>query len=177
MNGVRPLVLAVCVIVLAACTGPLRQHRPSVPSRYSGAQTSATATRGTRVGRLGRPECRPASPINRAAGFPEVEGTGDHLKMWGLIMAAHPHQPLRVNEDVKIVWRITGAGGLRLTTIDPHGRTHSLQWGPVPHLQGSSYTRPGDEWGAGYRFTQPGCWTLLAQRGSALARVWLTVAD
>jgi hypothetical protein len=96
--------------------------------------------------------------------------------MWGLIMAAHPHQPLRVNEDVKIVWRITGAGPLRLTSLDPHGRAHPLQWGPVPHLMGSTYHRPGQEWGAGYRFTQPGCWTLRAHRGTSLGEVRLTVS-
>jgi len=95
--------------------------------------------------------------------------------MWGLIMVAGPVKPLHVDEDVKIVWRITGAGPLRLATIDPDGRHHALQWGPELH-SGSSYDRPGDEWGAGYRFTRPGCWTLRATRGSSSASVWLEIA-
>jgi len=82
---------------------------------------------------------------------------------------------LHVHEDVKIVWRITGRGALRLTTTGPDGREHPLTWGPALH-SGSNYNRPGDEWGAGYRFARPGCWTLEAQRGRASARVWLDIA-
>ena len=104
-----------------------------------------------------------------------MEGTGDRIQMWGLIMTSGPHGPVRVGEDVKIVWRITGSGPLRLLTVDPTGREQPLQWGPDPHLS-STYTRPGDEWGAGYRFTEPGCWTLRALRGTASASVWLDVA-
>jgi hypothetical protein len=92
--------------------------------------------------------------------------------MWGWIMA---RTPVRVNEDVKIVWRITGSGALHLATVGPDGQEHPLQWGPQRHL-GSTYTRPGDEWGAGYRFTKPGCWTLRAIRGTASASVWLDIA-
>jgi hypothetical protein len=95
--------------------------------------------------------------------------------MWGLIMADGPDNPLHVNEDVKIVWRVTGSGALHLVTLDPDGRAHPLQWGPDPHLS-SSYTRPGDEWGAGYRLTQPGCRTLRAIRGTTSANVWLNIA-
>jgi hypothetical protein len=94
--------------------------------------------------------------------------------MWGLIMATRP-LPLRSREDVKIVWRITGTGGLYLNAIDPHGRRHKLQWGPDLH-SGSNYQRPGQEWGAGYRFTEPGCWRLHARRGTASADVWLRIA-
>jgi hypothetical protein len=90
-------------------------------------------------------------------------------------MADRPDNPLRVNEQVKIVWRITGLGGLHLVTLDPQGGGHPLEWGPVSHAT-SSYTRPGDEWGAGYLFTQPGCWTLRAIRGGASASVWLRIA-
>jgi hypothetical protein len=94
--------------------------------------------------------------------------------MWGLIMADGPDNPLRINEQVKIIWRITGSGALDLLNIGPDGTAHPLQWGPVEHLS-SSYTRPGDEWGAGYLFTQPGCWTLRATRGTASSSVWLEI--
>jgi hypothetical protein len=128
----------------------------------------------TGLAALGRPGCRPASPVSRTPGFPEVEGTSERVQMWGLIMAAGPDNPLRVNEQVKIVWRMTGSGPLHLVSIGPDGRTHPLQWGPDPHLS-STYKRPGDEWGAGYLFTQPGCWTLRATRGTATASVWLNI--
>lgn len=89
-------------------------------------------------------------------------------------MAAKPFAALRVHEDVKIVWRVTGRGPLRLSSIDPSGRKHRLQWGPYPHLS-SNYERPGQEWGAGYRFGVPGCWTLRAVRGHSSADAWVTV--
>lgn len=157
-----------CLLLIAACTAASHPRATSTGS----SRRSASAT-GPRV--LGGPGCRPPSPITRGAGFPEVEGTSDRLQMWGLIMAQHSRSPVRVHEDVKIVWRITGSGALHLVTIGPDGRRHRLQWGPDPHLS-SSYRRPGDEWGAGYRFTEPGCWTLRALRGNASANVWLQIA-
>ena len=45
---------------------------------------------GTGLAALGRPGCRPAPPVNRNPGFPEVEGTSERVQMWGLIMAAGP---------------------------------------------------------------------------------------
>lgn len=171
MDHVKPLVLALCVLLLAACTST---HRPdTTPSPTSITRSSAPA--GTSHTALGQPGCRPPSPINRSHGFPEVEGTSDQIQMWGLIMADGPDDPLPANEGVKIVLRITGSGPLRLVTLDPGGREHRLEWGPEPHLT-SSYTRPGDEWGAGYRFTKPGCWTLRATRGTSSASVWLDIA-
>jgi hypothetical protein len=88
-----------------------------------------------------------------------------------------PQQPLpiRVGEEVKIVWRMTGRGAIRLTSRSPRGQLIPLVFGPSPHAA-SSYTRPGDEWGAGYRFSQPGCWQLRAQRAQAAGDVWLSVS-
>jgi hypothetical protein len=94
--------------------------------------------------------------------------------MWGLIIADGPDNPLRVNEQIKIVWRITGSGALDLVNIDPDGRKQPMQWGPNEHLS-STYTRPGDEWGAGYLFAKAGCWILRATRGTASASVWLEI--
>jgi hypothetical protein len=124
------------MLLLAACTSTHRQ--PSSPPATTARPTAAT---GTSPAVLGQPGCRPSSPINRGAGFPEVEGSSDQIQMWGLIMADGPDNPLRVNEQVKIVWRITGLGGLHLVTLDPQGRGHPLQWGPVSHAS-SSYTVP-----------------------------------
>ena len=107
-------------------------------------------------------------------GLPEVEGTSSQVQLWGLIMATGPDNPLRANEQVKIVWRITGSGELHLSSIGPNGRTHPLQWGPALHAS-STYQRPGQEWGAGYLFAQPGCWTLHATRGTATADVWMEI--
>ncbi|MCW2646394.1 MAG: hypothetical protein JWP07_2503 [Pseudonocardiales bacterium] len=172
------LVCAIFLLMLAGCTrtrsSPTAAPRPTTPSKMpSDTHSSPTAQAGPIP--LGRPGCEPPSPITRGAGFPEVEGSSTKIQLWGLIMAERADKPLRVNEQVKIVWRITGSGELRLTSIAPDGRTQPLQWGPDMHLS-STYARPGEEWGGGYLFTQPGCWDLHANRGDATADVWLNVA-
>ncbi|WP_285569319.1 hypothetical protein [Actinoallomurus iriomotensis] len=110
-----------------------------------------------------------------SGGGPEVRGTGHGARLWGLIMVQTRSPLIRAGDQAKIVWRMTGIGGLRLSAIGPDGRSRNLEWGPEAH-GGSSYHRPGEEWGAGYRFDQPGCWDLRAVRGAASADVWLKVA-
>jgi hypothetical protein len=102
-----------------------------------------------------------------------VEGTSRGVTLWGLLMFPHA-LPARVGDQEKIVWRMTGTGPLKLTAIGPDGGRHRLAWGPDFH-QGSTWDKPGDEWGAGYVFSAPGCWDLRATRGQATANVWLRV--
>jgi len=127
--------------------------------------------------RAAAPACHPASPLTQSqSGFPQVQGTGAGVSLWGLLLYAS-RGPALANEEVKIVWRMTGSGPLELTTIGPQGQRIRLEWGPVYHGPGSSNTwdKPGEEWGAGYVFTAPGCWDLRAERDGARADVWLTV--
>jgi hypothetical protein len=168
------VLVCAAVLALTACTSTHRAPSP-VPRGASTPATRSSLAAPASPAALGRPGCRPPSPITRGAGFPEVEGTGKQVQLWGLIMAEGPDDPLHVNEQVKIVWRITGTGELRLTSTAPDGGTRPLQWGPDEHLS-STYRRPGQEWGAGYLFDQPGCWRLQAIRGSATANVWLNIA-
>lgn len=105
--------------------------------------------------------------------LPQVEGTGHGATLWGLLMFSHP-LPARVGDQEKVVWRMTGTGLLSLEAIAPDGTRHRLAWGPAAH-QGSNWDKPGDEWGAGYVFTAPGCWDLRAIRGDATADVWIRV--
>jgi hypothetical protein len=103
-----------------------------------------------------------------------VEGTAHGATLWGLLMLAHP-LPARVGDQEKIVWRMTGPGPtITLLAIGPDGTPRRPLWGPEFHAS-SNFAKPGDEWGAGYVFTQPGCWDLRAVRGAATADVWLTV--
>ncbi|MEU8124208.1 hypothetical protein AB0C21_36315 [Spirillospora sp. NPDC049024] len=107
--------------------------------------------------------------------MPEVRGTGHGIRAWGLMMPQDRYPPLRAGRDLKIVWRVTGSGPLRLTSVDPRGRERPVVWGPEPH-GGSSFQRPGQEWGAGYRIGEPGCWRFRVLRGGGTADVWLRVA-
>jgi hypothetical protein len=161
-------------LTLTACTGshtvrPATTHTTNPPTR------SSFLTRHQSATALRPPACRTPSPVTLGRGFPEVKGSSKRIQLWGLIMVDGPDNPVHVGNQVKIVWRITGSGELRLTSVAPDGRSHPLQWGPDEHLSGT-FRRPGQEWGAGYLFTQPGCWDLHAARGTATADVWLNIA-
>ncbi len=122
---------------------------------------------------LGAAGCRPPSPIGDLGGAgPEVRGTTTSGQLWGLLFEEPPY---RVGDEVKIAWRMTGSGDLRLRATAPNGKRTSLAWGPTAHT-GSNYDRPGDEWGAGYRFDRAGCWTLHAARDDTTGDVWLMVS-
>ena len=114
------------------------------------------------------------TPLRETSGFPEVRGVGRDASIYGLVMSTHPGQ-VRAGDEVKIVWRMTGQGGLAVESFGPDGRPGVLTFGPEPHT-GSNYDRPGDEWGTGFRFDTVGCWHVHLQRSVGSGDVWLAVA-
>jgi hypothetical protein len=166
----RRLLAALPLLLIAG----LASCSSSPASQPSPTARPATPTPRLTGGPLGAAGCHPASPLTTTRwGIPEVEGTGQGASLWGLLMFAHPG-PARVGDQEKVVWRMTGSGLLRLAVIGPAGTRSRLAWGPAPH-EGSNWHKPGQEWGAGYVFTRPGCWDLRAVRGRATADVWLHV--
>lgn len=158
------------VSIATACTTSAAAPHPARPA--PGQTAAPEPTPGGRA--LGAPGCRPASQVTGFNSFlPLVQGTGHGATLWGLLMFPHP-LPARVGDQEKIVWRMTGLGPITLLAIGPDGSPHRPLWGPAFHT-GSNFDKPGDEWGAGYVFTEPGCWDLRAVRGGATADVWLTV--
>jgi hypothetical protein len=78
-------------------------------------------------------------------------------------------------QEIKVAWRMTGTGDFTMTATGPDGTKVNPSWGPEPH-SGSTFQRPGDEWGTGWVFPSPGCWTLDARRTSGTAQMILRVA-
>jgi hypothetical protein len=172
------------VAVAAACEdggAPNDGTTRTGPSAASSPRASQPEASPEALGPPGAPGCRPASPVRAvqagrpAAGLPEIQGTSRNAQLWGLLMPQLGYPPLRAGQDLKIVWRMTGSGDIRLSVTGPDGEPRRLVFGPDLH-GGSTYTRPGEEWGAGYRLTEPGCWHLRAVRGSSVADVWLAVS-
>src|SRR5262249_19852328 len=62
----------------------------------------------------------------------------------------------------KVIWRATGCGDLAVVAVDEEGLT--LTSAPQAHA-GSTWIRPGDEWGSGFTFPHGGCWELFATPG------------
>jgi hypothetical protein len=118
--------------------------------------------------------CVPPSPANAITR--EARGSGT---LWALLESgtfADQHAAALddvVGKETKIVWRMSGQGDLRLSAIAPDG----AKIGPdssEAHA-GSSWRRPGDEWGSVFTFSKPGCWHLRAERDDGTADLWLLV--
>ncbi|GIF65918.1 hypothetical protein Ais01nite_39530 [Asanoa ishikariensis] len=78
--------------------------------------------------------------------------------------------------ETKIVWKIGGAGDFTVSATGPDGSQAKLAWGPTGH-SGSTWERPGTEYGTGFVFPEPGCWTITAQRANGeRGELRLTVA-
>jgi hypothetical protein len=120
--------------------------------------------------------CRPPSailaPSLSAPPLPEVHGTAPRADLWALVFQ---QMPIQAGKPVKIVWRMTGMADLTLTAQNPAGTMIAPAQGPTAHL-GSSWQRPGDEWGTEFEFPQAGCWRVHATRATTAGDVWLQVA-
>jgi hypothetical protein len=84
--------------------------------------------------------------------------------------------PPRTDSELKIVWRVTGEGELQVSAERPDGSAGVLAFGPEAH-PASNFSRPGDEWGTGFRFDASGCWHIDVQRGGVHARVPVQVVS
>ncbi|MFG6200241.1 hypothetical protein [Nonomuraea sp. JJY05] len=105
-------------------------------------------------------------------GFPEVRGVGQDAELWALLFVGRP--PLARGEEIKIVWRMTGEGPLRVKATLPDGTPAKLAWGPEEH-GGSNWHKPGEEWGTGFVFPKRGCWKIELTRTRGSGYVWLPV--
>jgi hypothetical protein len=70
---------------------------------------------------------------------------------------------------------MTGTGPLHVEFTAPNGTKRPLVFGPIAHSTGSSYHRPGDEWGTEFRFATSGCWHIRLTRNDTSGDVWLNV--
>lgn len=123
---------------------------------------------------LGAPGCRPASPSRSSGGMGiEVRGTGRHVQIWALVQASFP---IQAGHAAKIVWRMTGQGSFHIVAENTQRIRIRPTWGPEAHL-GSSWNRPGAEWGTGFTFPSSGCWEIHATRGKSAGSVWFQVVS
>ena len=161
--SVRGVVAVLCAVAaLSGCTD-------SEPAARSTPAVTTTPYPTPSLGPLGQPGCKPASPFSsmELQGTPEERGTS----LYGLAFV-RSDEPLRVGVDIKVAWRMTGKGDLTVRLIDPDGHPKALAWGPEAH-GGSTYHRPGDEWGTGFKLDQPGCWEIRMSRDTSHASVWI----
>jgi hypothetical protein len=147
------------------------EGRWTVGARGASRVVTAHLPSATTFAPPGEPGCAPPSPANR--GSHEVRGSGG---LWAQAGVTALHAAVLdgvLGKQTKIVWKMSGSGDLSLVATAPDGSLVTPDWLDV-HGR-STWTRPGDEWGSGFTFTQSGCWNVHAERGGATGDVWLVV--
>ena|ERR1700694_2977859 len=119
-------------------------------------------------------ECQPFPIQGGVDNFPEVQGYSAHQELWALLFT--PPEPFQVNEDVKIVWRMTGTGTFNIIAQQDDGTKIQPIFGPTEH-GGSNWNRPGQEWGTGFHFPKVGCWRILITFGPDTGEADFLVID
>jgi hypothetical protein len=116
-----------------------------------------TSNRAMNISTETQPACQPSKIQKSKNEFLEIQGNmKSEGEMWALLFFETAH----TNEDEKIVWRITEEGKeFHAQAQNENGKVILPIWGPEYH-GGSNWERPGQEWGTGFNFPEPGCWTI-----------------
>ena len=148
-------VVAGLLVAVAACT--------SAPARTPASPSPSVVASS--------PSCVASADLG-SGGLPERQGVGTGTTLWGLFFLTGP---IVERSEVKVAWRMTGTGTFSIEATGPGARTVRPVWGPEAH-SGSNWARPGEEWGTGWVFPVPGCWTFVATRGEGRGRLSVLVA-
>ena len=122
-HGSRAGLLSVVavLVLITGCTGDIRTS----PASGTGSANTGSSNQSVQ----GAAGCDSPSRITTTPSLgPEVEGSADNATLYGLIMAQTP-MPVHADEDVKIVWRMTGSGPLQLSAVSPRGNGGSTPMG------------------------------------------------
>lgn len=171
----KPLMMAALLLVAGCSAGTRAAAEPAPLPSPSPVVTPTSPSSGIPVispSPTATKESCNGTPVFLSEGFPEVRGTGKDAEVWGLLFAPGP--PLAKGKEIKIVWRITGEGPLKVKATLADGTSAKLAWGPEMH-GGSSWHRPGEEWGTGFVFPKRGCWKVELTRTQGSGYVWLSV--
>lgn len=117
-------------------------------------------------GPLGAEGCSPASPSDGR----DIFGTSAGAEFWALPFW---RADAAVGKDVKTVFKLTSHVPTVFYAVSPGGRHLEPDWFQVHG--GSTWERPGFEWGAGFTFDEPGCWRIHAGAFPAQGDLWLVV--
>jgi len=118
--------------------------------------------------------CSSPTPIQMGPNGPVAQGSASGGQFWAIM--SFPSSGT-VDDGEKFVLRMTGSGPLNVTAVGPGGEVVTPTQGPILHSAGSSsWNAPGDEWGSGWVFDEPGCWDMHAVRGNVTGDIWFNVA-
>ncbi|SCL39954.1 hypothetical protein GA0070624_6747 [Micromonospora rhizosphaerae] len=154
MRSRRSRLALTALVALAALAGCERGGESAGKPSGTGPEPVASSPADAAVP---APSCPPANQYG--SGLAEVGGTPGVF--WALLFLEGGE--LRVGKPTKIAFRMTGAGDLTLRAEGPEGTT-AEPIEVIGHTGGSTWQRPGDEWGSQWTFPTAGCWTIRADR-------------
>jgi hypothetical protein len=114
-----------------------------------------------------------ACPATAAAAPDTRDALGRGVEMHALLFPTEPE--LRAGRELKIAFRLTGGQDVTITADGPGEKVILPVWGPEWH-GGSNFDYPGAEFGAGFVFTEAGCWRIRVVNESGVAELGLRVA-
>jgi hypothetical protein len=162
----RAAALVIAVLITVACTS-------SSPAAKSVASPSPS---GGYLGSIGTAGCKPAASFHSlgggSGGIPEAGMDNSRGSIWALFFTPVPPP---ANQEIKVVWRMTGAGDFTFQVSDAEGKTVPLVWGPEGHGS-STWHHPGNEVGTGFKFPHSGCWQIHVSKPDVDGDLWLEVA-
>lgn len=112
------------------------------------------------------PDTADGAPLTRDA-------VGRGVEMHALLFPRGPE--LRADQELKIVFRLTGGQDVTVAADGPGGKVVAPVWGPEWH-SGSSFDYPGAEFGAGFTFPEAGCWRIRVVNESGVGELVLRIA-
>lgn len=117
--------------------------------------------------------CQPSNIQKSQNEFLEIQAdTKSDGEAWALLF----FETAQAREDEKIVWRITGEGDtFEAQAQAEDGTIIQPIW--KEYHGGSNWQHPGQEWGTGFNFPTPGCWTVTVKRGDMTGTISLNVLD
>lgn len=122
---------------------------------------------------IGAPGCQPESPYDEDLLAEVLATSTGETVVWGLLWE---RPPLTVDRQITMVFRLAGMGDFDVLARHEDGTEIMPNWGPNDHgTDGSSYGRPGNEWGLAFTFPIEGCWNIHFTRGVDSADVWVRV--
>src|SRR5713226_3725667 len=143
MTG-RAAALVIIVVITLACT----------PTSTAGKSVASPSPSGGYLGSIGTTGCKPAATFHYLGGAAEAGIDTSRGSVWALFFTSVPPT---ANQEIKVSWRMTGAGDFAFQVSDAQGKTVPLVWSPEGHVS-SSWNHPGNEVGTGFKFPHSGCW-------------------
>ena len=154
-------VLIVILVLLTACTSAT-EVPATVPATETPTSVPPTSTPVS---------CQPSEILDTQVAFGEIQGDmQSEGELWALLF----FKTAWTKADQKIVWRITGeVGEFEAQAQSEDGTVIEPVW--EQYHEGSTWERPGLEWGTGFNFPTPGCWTITVTSAETTGTISLKV--